>query len=111
MPFSPRRRVLTGIALTAALAAAAVPSALADKGGDRPSTCKSSLSSTERAMAVDALERAEAVLAGTADAPLDATLALREVRMIRDTLPPSLQARAEALLARPSDEGGTWVKD
>src|SRR5688500_11836023 len=106
MSSSPRTRVLTGIALAAALAAAAVPSALAEKSDDRPSSGKSSLSSTERAVAVDAIERAEAVLAGTADGPHDATLALREVRMIRDTLPPALQARAEAVLARPSDEGG-----
>lgn len=109
MPIPRPRRVLTALALTGALAAAAVP-AFADKAEDTPSSDKSSLSSAERATAVDALERAEAVLDGTASGdPRSATLALRDVMMTRDALSPAAQERADDVLARP-DDTGTWTE-
>lgn len=110
MPIPRPRRVLTALALTAALTAAAVP-AFADKGGGDPDPGKSAMDRAERVAAVATLERAEALLDGTSsEDPRGLTMALREVRMLRDSLPADLQARADDMSARPSDEGGTWTK-
>ncbi|NYJ00711.1 hypothetical protein HNR19_001409 [Nocardioides thalensis] len=105
-----RRRVLTALALTGALTAAAVP-AFADKGAGDPGSDKSDMERAERVAAVATLERAEALLDGTSsEDPRGATMALRDVRMLRDSLPADLAARADEVLLRPPDEGGTWVK-
>lgn len=109
MPTSPRERVLTAVALAGALTLSLAPGAGAvDGDGSSPD---GGAGTVERRAAVAVLDRAEAVLDGTAPAPdRSATMALREVMMLRGSLGPDLAARAAALLARPSDEGGTWTK-
>lgn len=109
MPIRRPRRVLTALALTSALTAAAVP-AFADKGAGAPGSDKSAMERAERVAAVATLERAEALLDGTSNEdPRSATMALREVMMTRHSLSPAAQERAEALLARPGG-AGTWTK-
>lgn len=111
MPNPRPRRVLTALVLTGALAAAAAP-AFADKGGGDPDPGKSATDRAERAAAVATLERAEAILDGTATAdPRGATMALHDLRLVRASLPAHLQARADEVFLRPSDEGGTWLTD
>jgi hypothetical protein len=53
---------------------------------------------------IDALRRAEAVFHGSPFRPAaDASLALRDLSLVADRLPPAARVRANALLARPDD--------
>jgi len=106
-----RLRAAAAVVAAGALALAVAPGATADRDRD-DSGKSSSLSRSERAAAVSTLQRAESLLDGSSNEdPRSATLALRDVRMLLDTLPPDLAARAQEALQRPADEGGTWVTD
>jgi hypothetical protein len=63
---------------------------------------------TTRADASAAVARVEAVLHGSPlRPPVDVTLAMRDLAIVADRLPPAAKRRADALLDRPDDPGGS----
>ena len=97
MPHSALSRAAATMVIMVSLVGATLtaPSAVAADGGDRAPATQSR---AEKA-AVRALEAAKAALAGNGR---DATMALRELRMRQDALPPAERAVAERLATRPT---------
>jgi hypothetical protein len=107
MPTSALTRSLATLAVVVALLGATLsaPTAQAADRGDRKAASQTSAPVSERAVLANrALTRAKSALSGRGG---DATMALRDLNMLKDALSPADRAAAERLSARPGNKPST----